>query len=113
MPNQNLSAKRSDGQALVETRPINRSKWLDSFLMGAAIAILISLITIVFFEWYFFTVVDGLAMSQLPITETLRRIDGSPQTRPPFQAPLNEHHHQTGIESLSVSVSPATDSKPV
>jgi len=113
MPNQNLSAKRSDGQALVETRQINRSKCLDSFLIAAAIAILISLITIVFFEWYFFTVVDGLAMSLLPITETLRRIDGSPQTRLPFQAPLKEHHHQTDIESLSVSVPPATDSQTV
>jgi hypothetical protein len=113
MPNQNLSAKRSDGQALVETRPTNRSKWLDSFLMAVAIAILISLITIVFFEWYFFTVVDGLAMSLLPITGTLRRIDGYPQTRPPFQAPLKEQHQQTGIEFLSVSVPPATDSKTV
>ena len=113
MPDQNLSTKRSDGQVLVETRPINRSKWLDSFLMAAAIAILISLITIVFFEWYFFTVVDGLAMSLLPITETLRRIDGYPQTRPPIQAPPNEHHHQTGIESLSVSVPSAADSKTV
>ena len=113
MPNQNLSENWSDGQLLVEKHPTNRSKWLDSFLMGAAIAILISLITIVFFEWYFFTVVDELAMSLLPITQTLRRIDAYPQTRPPFPAPLEKHHHQTDIESLSVSVLSVTDSKTV
>jgi hypothetical protein len=109
-----------DGQALVNTRPtnraMNRSNWLRLFLMGAMIAILISLITILVFEWYFFTVVDGLAMSLSPITETLRRIEGYPQTSPPFRdlekrqsqghfaAPLKEHHERTGVESLSVAV---------
>ena len=118
MANQNVCEMVPDGEVLVNTRPtdraMNRSNWLRSFLMGAMIAILTSLITILVFEWYFFTVVDGLAMSLSPITETLRRIEGYPQTSPAFRnldsrhsrgyfaAPLEEHHERTGVESLSV-----------
>ena len=87
MTNENLCEMAPDGQAHVKTRPTNWSNWLGSFLMGAAIATLISLITIVVFEWYFFTVVDGLAMCLSPITETLRRIEGHPQIRPPGRSP--------------------------
>ena len=120
MANQNVCEMVPDGQALVYTRPpnraMNRSNWLRSFLMGAVIAILISLITILVFEWYFFTVVDGLAMSLSPITETLRRIEGYPQTSLPFRdlekrhsqdhfaAPFEENNKRTGVESLSVAV---------
>lgn len=127
MANQNVCETVPDGQALINTRPpnraMNRSNWLRSFLMGAVIAILISLITILVFEWYFFTVVDGLSMSLSPITETLRRIEGYPQTSLPFRdlekrhsrghfaAPLEEHHERTGVESLSVAVPLTTYSK--
>ena len=124
MANQYLREMAPDGQVLVDMRPtnraMNRSNWLRSFLMGAVIAILISLITILVFEWYFFTVVDGLAMSLSPITETLRRIEGYPQTSLPFRdlekrqekrhsqghfaAPFEENHERTGVESLSVAV---------
>jgi hypothetical protein len=120
MANQNVCEMVLDGQALVNTRPtnraMNRSNWLRSFLMGAMIAILISLITILVFEWYFFTVVDGLAMSLSPITETFRRIEGYPQTSLPFRdlekrhsqgyfaAPFEENHERTGVVSLSVVV---------
>jgi hypothetical protein len=120
MANQNVCEMVLDGQALVNTRPtnraMNRSNWLRSFLMGAIIAILISLITILVFEWYFFTVVDGLAMSLSPVTETLRRAEGYPQTSLRFRdlekqhsqgyfaAPFKENHERTGVESLSVAV---------
>ena len=120
MANQNVCEMVPDGQALVNIRPTNRamnwSNWLRSFLMGAMIAILISLITILVFEWYFFTVVNGLSMSLSPIAETLRRIEGYPQTEPWFRnlekrhsrgrfaASLEDHHERTGIESLSVAV---------
>lgn len=112
-----------DGQALVETRPTNQSNWLGSFLMGAAIGMVISLTTILFFEWYFFAVVDGLAMSLSPIVETLRRIEGYPQTRRSFRdlerrqsrdhfaASLEQHHDQPDVESLPVSVPLAADLK--
>ena len=102
---------------------MNRSNWFRSFLTGAAIATLISLITIRFFEWYLFTAVDGLAVTLSPIAETLRRIEGYPQTRPSFRdleephspehfaAPLEGHHDRAGIGSLSVSVPSAADSK--
>jgi hypothetical protein len=116
-----------DGQVLVDMRPtnraMNRSNWFRSFLMGAAIATLISLITILFFEWYLFTVVAGLAVTLSPIAETLGRIEGYPQTRPSFRdleepqspehfaAPLEEPHDRAGIGSLSVSVSLAADSQ--
>jgi uncharacterized membrane protein len=120
MANQNVCEMVLDGQALVNTRPtnraMNRSNWLRSFLMGAIIAIPISLITILVFEWYFFTVVDGLAMSLSPVTETLRRAEGYPQTSLRFRdlekqhsqgyfaAPFKENHERTGVESLSVAV---------
>jgi hypothetical protein len=120
MANQNVCEMVLDGQALVNTRPTNRAmnrlNWLRSFLMGAIIAILISLITILVFEWYFFTVVDGLAMSLSPVTETLRRAEGYPQTSLRFRdlekqhsqgyfaAPFKENHERTGVESLSVAV---------
>jgi hypothetical protein len=131
MANQYLREMAPDGQVLVDMRPINRamnrSNWFRSFLMGAAIAALISLITIRFVDWYLFTVVDGLAVTLSPIAETLRRIEGYPQTRPPFRdlekppspehfaAPLEEHDDRAGVGSLSVSVSvpSAADSKTV
>ena len=127
MANQYLREIAPDGQVLVDMRPtnraMNRSNWVRSFLTGAAIATLISLITIRFFEWYLFTVVNGLAVTLPPIAETFRRIEGYPQTRPSFRdleerhlpehfpAPLEEHHDRAGIGSLSVSVSLAADSK--
>jgi len=127
MANQYLREMAPDGQVLVDMRPTNRatnrSNWFRSFLTGAAIATLISLITIRFFEWYLFTVVDGLALTLSPIAETLRRIEGYPQTRPSlrdlvephsperFAAPLEKHHDRAGIGSLSVSVSSAADSQ--
>jgi hypothetical protein len=127
MANQYLREMAPDGQVLVDmhltNRAINRSNWFRSFLTGAAIATLISLITIRFFEWYLFTVVDGLAVTVSPIAEILRRIEGYPQARPSFRdleephspehfaAPLEDHHDRAGIGSLSVSVSLAADSK--
>ena len=89
MANQYLREMAPDGQVLVDMRPTNRamnwSNWFRSLLTGAAIATLISLITILFFEWYLFTVVDGLAVTLSPIAETLRRIEGYPPTRPSFR----------------------------
>jgi hypothetical protein len=83
MANQYLREMAPDGQVLVDMRPtnraMNRSNWVRSFLTGAAIATLISLVTIRFFEWYLFTVVNGLAVTLSPIAETLRRIEGYPQ----------------------------------
>jgi hypothetical protein len=127
MANQYLSGMAPDGQGLVDMRPTNRAmnrpQWFRSFLMGAAIATLISLVTIRFFDWYLFTVVDGLAVTLSPIVETLRRIEGYPQTRPSFRdlekrhspdhfaAPLEECDDRAGIGSLSVSVPSAADSK--
>ena len=71
MANQYLRGTAPDGQVLVDMRPINRamnrSNRFRSFLMGAAMATLISLITIRFVEWYIFTVVDGLAVTLSPI----------------------------------------------
>ena len=117
MANQYLREMAPDGQVLVDMRPtnraMNRSNWFRSFLTGAAIATLISLITIRFFEWYLFTVVDGLAVTLSPIAETLRRIEVYPQTRPSFRD-LKEPQSpddRAGIGSLSVSVSLAADSK--
>jgi hypothetical protein len=92
MTNENLCETAPDDHAQVKTRPINRSIWLGSFLMVAAIATLISLITIVVFEWYFFTVVDGLAACLAPITETLRRIEDHPQTKAPGRYPTVSRH---------------------
>ena len=127
MANQYLREMAPDGQVLVDMRPtnraMNRSNWFRSFLTGAAIATLISLITIRFFEWYLFTVVDELAMTLSPIAEKLHRIEGYPQTRPSFRdleephspehfaAPLEEYHDRASIGSLSVSVSLPADSK--
>jgi hypothetical protein len=66
MANENLCEMAPDGQAQVKTRLTNRSNWLGLSLIVAAIATLIPLITIVVFEWYFFTVVDGLATCLSP-----------------------------------------------
>src|SRR4029077_14616361 len=119
MANQYLREMAPDGQVLVDMRPtnraMNRSNWFRSFLTGAAIATLISLIAICFFEWYLFTVVQGLAVTLSPIVETLRRIEDYPQRRPSFRdleerrppeqlaASLEEHHYRTGIKFLCVS----------
>jgi hypothetical protein len=127
MANKYLHEMASDGQVLADmrssSRAMNRSNWFRSFLTGAAIAMLISLITICFFECYLFTVVHGLAVTLSPIVETLRRIEDYPQRRPSFRdseerrppehfaAPLEEHHDRTGIEFLCVSASLAADSK--
>ena len=127
MANHYLREMAPDGQALADMRPtnraMNRSICVRFLLTGAAIAMLISLLTIHFFEWYLFTVVDGLAVTLSPIAETLRRIEGYPQTRPSFRdleephsperfaAPLEKHHDRAGIGSLSVSVSSAADSQ--
>jgi hypothetical protein len=123
MANQYLHEMAADGQVLADmrstSRAINRSNWLRSFLTGAAIATLISLITICFFECYLFTVAHGLAVILSPIVETLRRIEDYPQRRPSFRdleerrppeqlrAPVKEHHDRTGVEFLWVSVSSA------
>jgi len=127
MANKYLHEMVPDGQVLADmrssSRAMNRSNWFRSFLTGAAIAMLISLITICFFECYLFTVVHGLAVTLSPIVETLRRIEDYPQRRPSFRdfekrrppaqfgAPLEELHNRTGIEFLSVSASLAADSK--
>src|ERR1700730_8426137 len=113
MANQYLREMAPDGQVLVDmrqpNRAMNRSNWVRSFLTGAAMATLISLITIRFFEWYLFTVVNGLAVTLSPIAETLGRIEGYPRTRPSFQdleerhlpahfpAQFEEHHDRAGI----------------
>src|SRR6478672_4860480 len=113
MANHYLREMAPDGEALADMRPtnraMNRSICVRFLLTGAAIATLISLITIRFFEWYLFTVVDGLAVTLSPIAETLRRIEGYPQTRPSlrdleephsperFAAPLEKHHDRAGI----------------
>ena len=121
MANQYLREMAPDGQVLVDMRQPNRANWVRSFLTGAAMATLISLITIRFFEWYLFTVVNGLAVTLSPIVETLRRIEDYPQRRPSFRdlkerrlpeqfaAPPEEHHDRNGIEFLSVSASLAAD----
>ena len=122
MANQYLREMAPDGQVLADmrstSRAMNRSNWFRSFLTGAAIATLISMITICFSECYLFTVVHGLAVTLSPIVETLRRIEDYPQRRPKerrppeqFAAPLEEHHDRTGIEFLSVSATLAADSK--
>jgi hypothetical protein len=122
MANQYLRETAPDGQVLADmrstSRAMNRSNWFRSFLTGAAIATLISMITICFLECYLFTVVHGLAVTLSPIVETLRRIEDYPQRRPKerrppeqFAAPLEEHHDRTGIEFLSVSATLAADSK--
>ena len=127
MANQYLREMAPDGQVLADmrstSRAMNRSNWFRSFLTGAAIATLISMITICFFEWYLFTVVQGLAVTLSPIVETLRRIEDYPQRRPSFRdleephsperfaAPLEKYHDPAGIGSLSVSVSSAADSQ--
>jgi hypothetical protein len=127
MANQYLREMAPDGQVLVDMGPtnraMNRSNWVRSFLTGAAIATLISLTTIRFFEWYLFTVVDGLAVTLSPIAKTLRRIEDYPQRRPSFRdfeerhppehfaAPFEKHHNRAGIEFLSVSASLGADSK--
>ena len=119
MANQYLREMAPDGQALADmrctSRAMNRSNWFRSFLTGAAIAMLISLITICFFECYLFTVVHGLAVTLSPIVETLRRIEDYPQRRPSFRdlqerrppeqfaASLEEDHDRTDIKFLSVS----------
>ncbi|MEA3146218.1 MAG: hypothetical protein QOI53_1693, partial [Verrucomicrobiota bacterium] len=63
MANKYLHEMVPDGQVLADmrcsSRAMNRSNWFRSFLTGAAIAMLISLITICFFECYLFTVVHG------------------------------------------------------
>jgi hypothetical protein len=127
MANQYFREMAPDGQDLVDmrstSRVMNRSYWFRSFLTGAAIATLISLIAICFFECYLFTVVHGLAVTLSPIVETLGRIEDYPQRRPSFRdlqerhppehfaAPLEEHHDRTGIEFLRVSASLAAESK--
>ena|SRR6476620_1068379 len=127
MANHYLREMAPDGQALVDMRPtnraMNRSICVRFLLTGAAIAMLISLLTIHFFEWYLFTVVDGLAVTLSPIAETLRRIEGYPQRRPSFRdfeerlspehfaAPFEKHHNRAGIEFLAVSASFGADSK--
>ena len=127
MANQYLREMAPDGQALADmrctSRAMNRSNWFRPFLTGAAIATLISILTIWFFEYYLFTIVHGLAVTLSPIVETLRRIEDYPQRRPSFRdlekrrppaqfgAPLEELHNRTGIEFLSVSASLAADSK--
>src|ERR1700676_2679518 len=127
MANKYLHEMAPDGQALADmrctSRAMNRSNWFRSFLTGAAMSTLISLITICFFECYLFTVVHGLAVTLSPIVETLRRMEDYPQRRPSFRdlekrrppaqfgAPLEELHNRTGIEFLSVSASLAADSK--
>ena len=119
MANQYFGEMAPDGQVLVDmrstSRVMNRSYWFRSFLTGAAIATLISLITICFFECYLFTVVHGLAVTLSPIVETLGRIEDYPQRRPSFRdleerrppeqfaASLEEHHDRTGIKFLCVS----------
>ena len=89
MANQYLREMAPDGQVLADmrstSRAMNRSNWFRSFLTGAAIATLISLITICFFECYLFTVVHGLTVTLSPIVETLRRIEDYPQRRPSFR----------------------------
>jgi hypothetical protein len=121
MANQYLREMATAGQVLADmrstSRAMNRSNWFRSFLTGAAIATLISLITICFFECYLFTVVYGLAVTLWPIVETLRRIEDYPQRRPSFRdleerrppehfaAPLEERRDRTGIEFLCVSAS--------
>jgi hypothetical protein len=127
MANQYLREMAPDDQVLVDMRPtnraMNRSMSVRSFLTGAATAMLISLITIRFFEWYLFTVVDGLAVTLSPIAETLRGIEDYPQRRPLFRdfeqrhptehfaAPFEKHYNRAGIEFLSVSASLDADSK--
>jgi hypothetical protein len=127
MANQYLPEMAPDGPAFAgirsTSRAMNRSNWFRPFLTGAAIATLISMLTIWFFEYYLFTIVHGLAVTLSPIVETLRRIEDYPQSRPSFRdlerrpppeqfaAPPEEHHDRTGIEFLSVSASLAEDSK--
>jgi len=127
MANKYLLEMAPDGQVLADmrssSRAMNRSNWFRSFLTGAAIATLISLITICFFECYLFTVVHGPAVTLSPIVETLRRIEDYPQRRPSFRdlkerrppeqfaAPLLTIISRSGLPILSTLVLTQTSSE--
>ncbi len=110
----------SEGQSPTEKRQENgyrkRSNWLHSIVAAAGILTVSSLVTVVVFDWYFFSVVGGLTNALRPIAGALRQADGNAQARPATRfvgehdsdgdlpVPPEERRDPASIESLLVPV---------
>jgi hypothetical protein len=57
-----------------------QSNWLHSIIAGAAMLAVGSLGVVLIFDWYFFSVIDGLSSSLRPIASVIRHADGDTAT---------------------------------
>jgi hypothetical protein len=54
--------------------------WVHSIIAGAAMLAVGSLGLVLIFDWYFFSVMDGLSSSLRPIASVIRHANGDPAT---------------------------------
>lgn len=61
---------------LVKTGPVSNTRkqpnWVHSIIAGAAMLAISSLLAVLIFDWYFFSVIDGLSTSLRPIAGAFR-----------------------------------------
>jgi hypothetical protein len=76
MANQELSGTAHHD--LVDRRRISdtRKNWLHSIIAGAAMLAVSTLGVVLIFDWYFFSVIDGLSTSLRPVAGVLRHVNG-------------------------------------
>lgn len=84
MANRNLRGTMFAGLAPDETRRAsirtNQSNWLRSIVAGIGMLAVSSLVVVLVFDWYLFSVVDGLANTLRPIAGAFHHPGGDAQT---------------------------------
>src|SRR6266481_5163167 len=83
-----------------------RSKWLRSIVAGAGMLA----VSLLVFNWYFFSAVDGLSSTLRPIAAVFRQASGDRQPRPLPSSSVQQRSRDRSV-SLIVPVRSAANPK--
>jgi hypothetical protein len=92
MPNQHLWGIAREEPAHGDQKKRKQSNWIRSIVAGAGMLAVSSLGAVLVFDWYFFSVVDGLSTSLQPIAVVFRqpRYDTARKAGPHEDRPQGE-----------------------
>jgi hypothetical protein len=89
-----------------------RANWLHSIIAGAAMLVS-SLGVVLAFDWYFFSVIDGLSTSLRPIAGALRHVNGDATKFPGDARDRREQPSAKAVVADSWSIGPSTAAKAI
>jgi hypothetical protein len=74
--------------------------WLHSIIAGAAMLAVGSLGVVLIFDWYFFSVIDGLSFSLKPIASVIRHANGDTATNAGRAHNRRERREQSDTKAI-------------